>query len=278
MAHAGTRKQKLEEDGQECDKLYAGLTAALEKRYAENVELCSCFDPYCSQMQIQGSSISVQGAGCRCLCGHQAARARDPCSKGPRERSESAGQHPRKVFPRLSCSLSAFSLSHQASHDRRRATCFMPVFTKSTCKFSACLKRREAAVGRKEAELETKAAELLQREQAIDAKSAELQGLHAQLIPLYNRLCSQLPELQARCSVLSLLCTSSALTQSPGLITVHPSPLAGMLRVSGGLWDAHTCLHCKAQLFSSLRPLPMQDKAARRLAPVEAGCISGCAG
>lgn len=86
----------------------------------------------------------------------------------------------------------------------------MHVFTESTCSFLPCLKRREAAVGRREAELEAKTAELQQREQAIDAKSAELQGLHAQLIPLYNRLCSQLPEFQARCSVLALVCTGPA--------------------------------------------------------------------
>ena len=31
MAHAGTKKRMLNEDGQECEKLYAGLTAALNK-------------------------------------------------------------------------------------------------------------------------------------------------------------------------------------------------------------------------------------------------------
>ena len=123
-----------------------------------------------------------------------------------------------------------------------------------------------------------KRAELQQREQAIDAKSAELQGLHAQLIPLYNRLCSQLPEFQARCSVLALSSAQALLLmQSPRLIRVHPLPLSGVLEVLDGCMGCLCLPAMQSPPFSSLRHLPMQGKANRRLLPEEAGCSSGCA-
>ncbi len=60
------------------------------------------------------------------------------------------------------------------------------------------MRHREGALSRRIIELNARAEEMQQKEGAIDTKSAELQNLHAQLVPLYDKLQSELPELQAR--------------------------------------------------------------------------------
>lgn len=61
-----------------------------------------------------------------------------------------------------------------------------------------CVTGREAALAAKDAELECLCKKLEQREAAIDAKSAKLQGLRTELLHLYDKLRSELPDLQAR--------------------------------------------------------------------------------
>lgn len=76
----------------------------------------------------------------------------------------------------------------------------------------------------------------------MDVKSAELQGLRNQLLPLYNRLCSELPDLQARCDY----CHAAMIPQSSTLVAQS----GDSQNLGSGLW---ACLRRLQKLQSRER-------------------------